>query len=89
MSGLERGNNRKKIIRIVLLFFKRKGKGVMCTATLTALIIFVLLRLRRGMLFLLTPFYSPSLIELERGNNSKKNYPHRSSLLKKRGEGGE
>jgi len=25
---LERGNNRKKIIRIDLLFFKREGKGV-------------------------------------------------------------
>ena len=31
----------------------------MCTATLTALIIFVLLRLRKRMLFLLTPFLFP------------------------------
>jgi len=38
---------------------------------------------------LLTPFISPSLNELERGNNSKKNYPYRPSLLKKRGDGGE
>jgi len=39
--------------------------------------------------FLLTPFNSPSLNELERGNNWKRIYSYRPSLLKKRGEGGE
>jgi hypothetical protein len=38
---------------------------------------------------LLTPFYSPSLIELERGNNWKRIYSYRPSLFQKRGEGGE
>jgi hypothetical protein len=38
---------------------------------------------------LLTPFYSPFLTELKRGNNRKKNYLHLPSLLKKRGVGGE
>jgi hypothetical protein len=39
--------------------------------------------------FSLTPFYSPSLTLLERGNNSIKKFSDRPSLLKKRGDGGD
>jgi hypothetical protein len=37
--------------------------------------------------FLLTPFYSPSLNELERGNNSKKLFVSPLSFSKERGRG--
>jgi len=37
--------------------------------------------------FSLTPFYSPSLIELERGNNSKKLFVSPLSFSKERGRG--
>jgi len=37
--------------------------------------------------FLLTPFYSPSLTELERGNNRKKSFVSPLSFEKERGRG--
>jgi len=46
--------------------------------------------LREGFGVFHSPPFIPLLyVKLERGNNSKRNYPHRPSLFQKRGDGGE